>query len=89
EFYDLANDPDCLKNLIDSAEQRGEIRKMQSQLGNWMKQSGDPLLSAFENRNSPEKLKAALIDIYGANYTRPANKQPNAARGNRKKKRRG
>ncbi len=89
EFYDLKNDPDCLNNLIDSADQKGEIKKMQALLHKWMKQSGDPLLSAFENRNSPEKLKAALVDIYGANYTRPANKQPNVPRGNRKKKRRG
>jgi hypothetical protein len=59
---------------------------MQGLLGKWMKQSGDPLVSAFENRNSPEKLKAALIDIYGDNYTRPASRQPNAAK-NRKKKR--
>ena len=89
EFYDLRKDADCLENLIDSAEHRGEIRKMQGQLGEWMKQSGDPLLSAFENRNSPERLKAALIDVYGDNYTRPAGRQPNAGRGNRKKKKRG
>ncbi len=89
EFYDLRNDPDCINNLIDSADQSGEIKKMQGQLHNWMKQSGDPLLRAFENRNSPEKLKAALVDIYGDNYTRPANRQRNAPRGNRKNKRRG
>ncbi|RKY08120.1 MAG: hypothetical protein DRP66_05255 [Planctomycetota bacterium] len=86
EFYDLRNDPDCLNNLIDSAEQRSEIKKMQGRLHNWMKQSGDPLVCAFENRNWPEKLKAALIDIYGDNYTKPAKRQPNAAKTRKKKK---
>ena len=86
EFYDLKNDPDCINNLIDSSDRKDEIKKMQSRLHDWMKQSGDPLLCAFENRNSPEKLKAALIDIYGDNYTRPANKQPNAAKTRKKKK---
>lgn len=86
EFYDLKNDPDCINNLIDSADQKGEIKKMQGLLQDWMKQSGDPLLSVFENRNSPEKLKAALIDIYGDNYTRPASRKPNAAKTRKKKK---
>ena len=43
-------------------------KKMQTQLQNWMRLTGDPLLPAFENRNSPEKLRSALIKIYGQNY---------------------
>jgi len=89
EFYDLANDPDCIRNLIDSPEHSSEINRMRRRLHAWMKQTGDPLLGAFENRRSPEKLKAALVEIYGDNYTRPANRQPNAPRGRRRKKRQG
>ena len=51
-----------------------------------MQQTNDPLLKAFENRNSPEKLKSALVDIYGNNYTKPAARIPNAPKGKRKRK---
>jgi len=74
ELYDLRNDPDCLNNLVNKAGFKNELKKMQSQLHNWMKQTNDPLLKAFENRNSREKLKSALVDIYGDNYTKAAEK---------------
>ncbi|NIP25133.1 MAG: sulfatase-like hydrolase/transferase [Phycisphaerae bacterium] len=80
ELYDLKNDPDCIKNLVDSPDHKSELKKMRRWLHNWMKKSRDPLLSAFENRNSPEKLKAALVDIYGQHYTKPANRKRNTPR---------
>ncbi len=85
ELYDLRNDPDCLDNLADKPGFEDELKKRHSQLHNWMKQSGDPLLPAFENRNSPEKLKAALAEIYGDNYTKAAAKGPKATRTKKKK----
>ena len=84
ELYDLANDPDCINNLMGKSGYEDDLKKMQGQLHNWMRRTGDPLLKAFENRNSPEKLKAALVEIYGDNYTRPAEKQPNAPRSKKK-----
>jgi hypothetical protein len=45
-----------------------------------MKKTRDPLLPAFENRSSPEKLKAALVDIYGEHYTKPASRKRNTPR---------
>jgi hypothetical protein len=80
ELYDLKKDPDCLKNLVDSPDYKSELRKMRNWLHSWMEKTRDPLLPAFENRSSPEKLKAALVDIYGDNYTRPANRKRNAPR---------
>ncbi len=68
EFYDLENDPDCLKNLIGESGYEDEVKRMQSLLRGWMKQTHDPLLQAFENRYSPEKLRSALADMYGDNY---------------------
>jgi hypothetical protein len=85
ELYDLRNDPDCLKNLAGKPAFENELRKRQNELGDWMKRTGDPLLPAFENRNSPEKLKSALTEIYGDNYTKAAARQPNARRANKKK----
>ena len=49
-----------------------------------MVRTGDPLLPVFENRNSPEKLKAALIDVYGDNYKKAAEKQSKAPRANKR-----
>jgi len=88
EFYDLKNDPDCINNLVGKSAYKDDLVKMQSELHNWMKRSGDPLLPAFENRSSPEKLKSALVEIYGQNYTKAAQGGPNKTpRGNRKNKR--
>jgi N-sulfoglucosamine sulfohydrolase len=80
ELYDLKNDPDCLHNLVDRAEYKNEIRKMQGRLHVWMKQTHDPLLPAFENRSSPEKVKSDLVKIYGSNYTKAAERNINAMR---------
>ena len=80
ELYDLRNDPDCLNNLVDSPEYKNDLRKMQGQLHDWMKQTHDPLLPAFENRRSPEKLRSCLVKIYGDNYTKAAGKNMNATR---------
>ncbi|MHC4432247.1 MAG: sulfatase family protein [Planctomycetota bacterium] len=85
ELYDLKNDPDCLDNLVGKPAFENELGVRQSQLRDWMKRTGDPLLPAFENRNSPEKLKSALTEIYGDNYTKAAARQPNARRANKKK----
>jgi len=76
EFYDLRNDPDCLVNLLDSPERRGDVERFRGLLREWMKQTGDPLLPAFENRRSPEEVRAVLTKVYGENYTRAAQKQP-------------
>jgi len=87
EFYDLRNDPDCLNNLVGKEGFENERRRMQNQLQDWMERTGDPLLPAFENRYSPEKLKSILIDIYGDNYTKAAQRQGNVSQGKRSKRR--
>ena len=86
EFYDLRNDPDCIENLVNEADYEGDLEKMRSQLHDWMKQTHDPLLPAFENRSSPEKLKSTLIDIYGDNYIKAAQGRKKVSQGDKKKK---
>lgn len=85
EFYDLKHDPDCIHNLIDQPDCKDVVEKMRSQLCEWMKQTGDFLLPAFENRNSPEKLKSILTDLYGDNYTKAGKKKKKKVRANKKK----
>jgi len=72
ELYDLEHDPDCLNNLVDRPAHKTRLNEMRYRLGRWMKQTNDPLLAAFECREDPQKLKAALTELYGDNYTRPA-----------------
>jgi N-sulfoglucosamine sulfohydrolase len=62
EFYDVQNDPDATRNLIDDPKYKDEIEKYRKGLKKWMKSKNDPVLVLFEQRNSPEKLKALLAD---------------------------
>jgi len=87
ELYDLEKDPDCINNLVGKADFEDELNRRRNQLHNWMIETSDPLLPAFENRNSPEKLKSALIDIYGDNYKKAAERQSKAPRNNKKQAR--
>ena len=75
EFYDLENDPDCLSNLIADHRFEDEIERMQKYLREWMAQTRDPLLHAFESRYTPERLKSALADVYGDNYIKAGKKK--------------
>jgi N-sulfoglucosamine sulfohydrolase len=62
EFYDFANDPDALHNLIDDAKYGKEIEQMRSELLEWMKRTNDPALEALENYSSPEVLKKFMAE---------------------------
>ena len=86
ELYDLRNDPNCLNNLVDKSEYKKDLEKMRNQIYNWMKQTHDPLLPAFENRNSPEKLKSSLIDVFGDNYIKAAQSRKKISKGNKRKR---
>lgn len=75
EFYDLESDPDCLDNLIGKSGYEDEVKRMQGYLRDWMEQTHDPLLPAFESRYSSEKRKSALADMYGENYLKAGKKK--------------
>lgn len=50
EFYDFANDPEGLDNLLDEPEYQADIRELRGRLEARMRQSGDPLLEAYVRR---------------------------------------
>ena len=62
EFYDFKNDPDGLHNLIDDPDYKKNIDEMRASMLEWMKKTGDPALTAFENRTSPEALKKFMAE---------------------------
>ena len=63
EFYDLQADPGCTKNLIDSADHQTQIAAYQKRLREWMVETNDHNITAFDVRDDPAKL-AAAIDNY-------------------------
>jgi N-sulfoglucosamine sulfohydrolase len=63
EFYDFANDPDGLHNLIDDPKYQDEIAKMRDAMAERMKQTDDPALEAFLRREDPAKIDAFMQEM--------------------------
>jgi N-sulfoglucosamine sulfohydrolase len=53
ELYDVANDPDCLVNLIDKSAHRKELAGLRAALEAWMIETGDHMLEVFRHRDDP------------------------------------
>lgn len=53
ELYDVANDPDCLHNLIEDPARRDELNRLRAILEDWMVKTGDHALEAFQKRDDP------------------------------------
>ena len=76
ELYDLKNDPDCLHNLIDHPDHAATLKSLQERLVQQMRQTDDPMLDAFLNRNDRAKVDAILLATYGPQKaTQKRNKQ--------------
>ena len=81
EFYDLQNDPGCVNNLIDSPEHQSSIAKFQRRLREWMVNTNDHCIDAFDVRERPDDLATAV-----KNYPRLV-KQPKQPKDKKKKER--
>mgnify|MGYP002525190272 FL=1 len=51
EMYDVANDPDCLYNLIAEPRHQAALPSLRSELEGWMKRTKDPMLKVFQKRD--------------------------------------
>ncbi|MFT5125958.1 MAG: N-sulfoglucosamine sulfohydrolase [Kiritimatiellia bacterium] len=60
EFYDLEKDPESTHNLIGNPEYAEVIARYQKRLREWMVESGDHNIAAFDVRHDPVKLAAAV-----------------------------
>ena len=47
ELYDVANDPDCLHNLIAESRHQAALPSLRSELEGWMKRTKDPMLAVY------------------------------------------
>ncbi len=54
EFYDVSNDPDALHNLIDSPRHQQLIQEFRDQLQQWMQDTQDEALQAWQRRDDPQ-----------------------------------
>ena len=50
ELYDVANDPDCLHNLIAHSKHQAALPALHAELEAWMKRTADPMLEVFQKR---------------------------------------
>jgi N-sulfoglucosamine sulfohydrolase len=82
EFYDIQKDPNCLNNLIDNPEYKGEMEAMRKQLTAQMQKTEDPMLDAFLHRDDRDKVDAVLVATYGP----PKAKKPRTGKNKGKKK---
>lgn len=67
EAYDVARDPDALKNLIDDPASRDEVDRLRAALEAWMRATGDPMLEVFQRRDDP-----AVRQVYMARMEKEA-----------------
>ncbi|MEN1682007.1 MAG: sulfatase [Planctomycetota bacterium] len=58
ELYDLAKDPDCLNNVIDSPAHSEAAERLRGELADWMRRTDDYALAAFQVRDDPAALRA-------------------------------
>ena len=64
ELYDLENDPGCLVNLAESPEYRGVLDSLRGTMEESMKESGDPLLRAYRNRDDSKIVEDVFNEVY-------------------------
>lgn len=62
ELYDVENDPDALHNLVDDPACRGEVDRLRTALGDWMRRTGDPALVPFEARGDEQARREFMAE---------------------------
>ena len=65
ELYDLTSDSDNLHNLIGEPAYRVELKQLQDRLVEHMRQTNDPMLHAFLNRDDRAKVDNIMLSTYG------------------------
>ena len=50
ELYDVANDPDCLENLIDAPAHQEALAELRDRLEAWMVDTNDPAVKEFHEQ---------------------------------------
>jgi N-sulfoglucosamine sulfohydrolase len=80
ELYCVADDPDCLHNLINDEELKPVADELRLLLANWMEKTKDHILPAFLDRDDAEKREAYVR----AKEAEAERRRPKRRRRNRK-----
>lgn len=75
EFYNVENDPDCLKNLIDNPALKGDIDQLRISLEEWMVKTSDPLLDVFRNLHDAAYREAYMKKVEAESAARRKSKR--------------
>ena len=75
ELYNYAKDPDALNNLITQKEYEPRLNELKMAMLNFMKESNDPLLELFQNKDNEELVAAHLKKVDEESRTRKASAQ--------------
>ena len=80
EFYDVKNDPDCLRNLIEDPAQEKEGERLRESLEAWMTKTADPMLKVFQQRNDPAAREADMKRVEKEAASRVKDRRPRTNR---------
>lgn len=86
EFYDYENDPDALHNLIDEPDYQDQLNRHRAAMYSRMKNSNDPLLEVFENRDDPKFVSDYVDRVQAESDERRKSKRGRQQTANEKKK---
>lgn len=64
EFFDLANDPDCLVNLVGDPRYQEQAEEYRGKAGVQMRETEDPLAPAFALRHDPKRMDDLMWETY-------------------------
>ena len=77
ELYDIKADPNCLKNLIEDPTHDEAITLHRRQLQTWMRNTGDPMLQIYKDRENGEKREAYIQMLERVSQERRNKKKKN------------
>ena len=77
ELYHVANDPDCLVNLIDVADYEGVANELRSKLLEHMQQTNDPIAELLPKREDPSALESYMQRVQQEANDRRAKRKNN------------
>ena len=75
ELYDVANDPDCLHNLIAHPKDQAALPALHADLEAWMKRTADPMLEVFQKRADVNFREAYVQKVEKEALERRANRR--------------
>ena len=86
EFYDIENDPDCLRNLVDEPAYEEELGRHRRLMRKTMTETGDHVLEAFQKKGNKAALEAYMTRVETEAKERRAKRRQNKKKAEEGKK---